>query len=293
VDAALELPMSPPDDSTDGDLWQTVLAQEPKPRVTVSGTGLMRALAALGDYADLKVPERSGRARRVAHLAAAAAATADFDSTDTSTLVHAALVHDLGVVAIPIQVLRASPHPGSAGWEQWRLHPHWTARVLARCSGLEKVAHAAGQHHERSDGSGYPTGLAGNQGRVAGVLACAVLYDELTTDTGASVEGAATGLRELAKRGGLDPRDVNAVLGGVGTVPGPRGRTPRWPAALTDREVDVLRMLAQGLTNRQIATRLGISIKTVGTHVEHVYDKAGVRSRAAATLFAMQRELVG
>lgn len=69
VDAALELPMSPLDDSPDEDLWQTVVALEPKPQVTVSGTRLMRALAALGDYADLKVPERSGRARRVARLA--------------------------------------------------------------------------------------------------------------------------------------------------------------------------------------------------------------------------------
>lgn len=75
-------------------------------------------------------------------LRAAAAATADFDSADTTTLVHAALVHDLGVVAVPFHALRASPHPGSADWEQWRLHPHWTARVLTRCSGLEKVAHA-------------------------------------------------------------------------------------------------------------------------------------------------------
>lgn len=125
------------------------------------------------------------------------------------------------------------------------------------------------------------------------MLAGTVLYDELTTDTRGSVEDAAATLRELAERGGLDPRDVDAVLGGVGTVPGRRGRTPSWPAGLTDREVDVLRMLARGLTNRQIATRLGISVTTVGTHVEHVYNKAGVRSRAAATLFAMQRDLVG
>jgi DNA-binding NarL/FixJ family response regulator len=58
------------------------------------------------------------------------------------------------------------------------------------------------------------------------------------------------------------------------------------PAGLTEREIDVLRLLALGHTNRDIAGSLGISAKTVGTHVEHIYTKADVRSRAAAALFA-------
>ena len=89
----------------------------------------------------------------------------------------------------------------------------------------------------------------------------------------------------------MDRGDVQAVLGAVG-VAAPRVAVER-PASLTEREVEVLCLLARGETNRQIADVLGISVKTVGAHVEHIYTKADVRSRAAATLFAMQHDLVG
>ena len=98
-------------------------------------------------------------------------------------------------------------------------------------------------------------------------------------------------LAALADAGALDRRDVHAVLEAAG-LDAPPARVDR-PAGLTEREVDVLGLLARGLTNRQIAAALCVSVKTVGAHVEHIYVKAGVRSRAAATLFAMQHDLVG
>jgi DNA-binding NarL/FixJ family response regulator len=56
--------------------------------------------------------------------------------------------------------------------------------------------------------------------------------------------------------------------------------------------VEVIRLLARGLTNKEIATRLGISTKTAGNHVQHVYEKIGVTTRAAAAFYAMQHGLV-
>ena len=64
------------------------------------------------------------------------------------------------------------------------------------------------------------------------------------------------------------------------------------PAGLTEREVDVLRLIARGRPNKEVARELGISAKTVGTHIEHVYAKAGVTTRAGATLFAMEHDLI-
>ena len=64
------------------------------------------------------------------------------------------------------------------------------------------------------------------------------------------------------------------------------------PAGLTEREVDVLRLIARGHANKQVAARLGISPKTVGHHIEHIYAKAGVTTRAGATLFAMEHGLL-
>jgi len=65
-----------------------------------------------------------------------------------------------------------------------------------------------------------------------------------------------------------------------------------WVAGLSDREVEVLRLVARGLSNQQIAARLSISKQTAGHHIRHIYDKIDVTTRAAATLFAMQHNLV-
>ncbi len=166
--------------------------------------------------------------------------------------------------------------------------------MRGRCSGLESVAAVAGRHHERLDGTGYPSGIVGDVGLVSGLLACAELYDERISPrpgrAAADPPLVAEEMVRLAGDGTLGQTDVEAVLDAVG-VPTPRVMVER-PAGLTEREIDVLGLLARGSTNRQIAERLGITARTVGSHVEHIYVKAGVRSRAAATLFAMQNDLL-
>lgn len=64
------------------------------------------------------------------------------------------------------------------------------------------------------------------------------------------------------------------------------------PAGLTAREVDVLRLLARGLSNKETAERLVISPKTVGNHVEHIYAKIDASNRAMASLFAIHHRLL-
>ena len=93
-----------------------------------------------------------------------------------------------------------------------------------------------------------------------------------------------------AKEGRLDPEAVDAVLSAAGHRV--RQRPRELPAGLTERELDVLLVLVRGESNQQIAEDLGISAKTVGHHVQHVYQKAGVRSRAAATVWAFEHDLV-
>jgi DNA-binding NarL/FixJ family response regulator len=93
-----------------------------------------------------------------------------------------------------------------------------------------------------------------------------------------------------ANNGRLDPEAVDAVLGAGGHRV--RQRPRELPADLTERELEVLLVLVHGGSNKAIADDLGISVKTVGHHVQHVYEKAGVRSRAAATLWAFEHDLV-
>ena len=128
----------------------------------------------------------------------------------------------------------------------------------------------------------------------AQLLAAADVYTALREDRphrAALDEGEARRLLvEEADTGRLDRRAVDAVLAAAGHRVPPTSVAR--PAGLTEREVDVLRLAARGYTNRAVATRLGISAKTVGHHLEHIYAKAGVTTRAGATLFAVEHGLL-
>jgi DNA-binding NarL/FixJ family response regulator len=150
------------------------------------------------------------------------------------------------------------------------------------------------QLRERLDGSGYPRGLAGAAiSRPARILAAADAYQAMHEPRphrpARSADEAAGALRAEVKTGRLDGDAVEGVLGAAGhRVP----RRREGPAGLTPREIEVLRLLARGLPNKEIAARLVISPKTVANHVEHIYTKIGASNRAAAGLFAMQHGLL-
>jgi len=88
--------------------------------------------------------------------------------------------------------------------------------------------------------------------------------------------------------GRLPPEAVHAVLQAAGQ---PR-RPPRRPAGLSARECEVLGLLARGLATKQVARQLGISAKTCDHHIQRLYSKAGVSTRAGATLFALEHGLL-
>jgi DNA-binding NarL/FixJ family response regulator len=150
-------------------------------------------------------------------------------------------------------------------------------------------------HHERLDGSGYHRGAFGAQVPAgARVLAAADAFQAMTQDRphrrGLAPEAAAAALAEEARAGRLDRECVRAVIEAAGQPP-PKVRTA-WPAGLSDREVEVLRLVARGLSNRAIAGRLYVSPRTAEHHVQHIYTKIGASTRAAAALFAMEHGLL-
>jgi HD-GYP domain-containing protein (c-di-GMP phosphodiesterase class II) len=186
------------------------------------------------------------------------------------------------------------PGPLSADeWEQVRLHPYATERVLSRSPFLSALAPVAGAHHERLDGSGYHRGASGSElAFPARLLAAADAYHAMTEPRPyrepLPAGQAADALAEDARAGRLDPDAVAAVLEASG-LEAPRLERP---AGLTEREAQVVAMLARGLQTKQLARALGISSKTADRHIQNAYRKIGVSSRAAATLFAMEHGLV-
>jgi DNA-binding NarL/FixJ family response regulator len=101
---------------------------------------------------------------------------------------------------------------------------------------------------------------------------------------------AADLLRAEARAGGLDGDAVAAVLRASGLRSGVRRARP---ADLTERQVEVLRLVAGGMSNRDIAKRLVISTRTAEHHVQDIYLKIGASTRAAVALFAMEHGLIG
>jgi DNA-binding NarL/FixJ family response regulator len=160
---------------------------------------------------------------------------------------------------------------------------------------LASIGMLAGSHHERLDGSGYHRGIRGPAlDQPARILAAADCYSAMREARAHrpaldASEAEAELLRE-AQEGRLDPEAVDAVLASAGHRVAKRLR--KLPAGLTPRELEVLLALVRGQSNQTIADGLGISAKTVGHHVQHVYEKAGVRSRAAATVWAFEHDLV-
>ena len=216
------------------------------------------------------------------------------DAATCEVLRRAALVHDLGRVAVENGIWDKRGPLTTSEWERVRLHPYYTERILARCGSIAALVQPAVSHHERLDGSGYHRSLPGAaQARSDRILAAADVFAALTADRphrAAHEPDAAARILEREAGSKLDPGAVACVLAAAGRRRAPSSRG--WPADLTEREVEVLRLIARGRTNRDVAERLFISPKTVGRHVENVYAKIGVSSRAAAALFAMQHRLL-
>lgn len=278
----------------DADVWAEVLDVEPEP-VRRSPTSQLDVVAEVfADMVDLKSPFTLGHSSGVAELAVAAASRVGLDEVRTTHLRRGALLHDLGRVAISGSVWEQPRGLRVAEWEQVRLHPYQTERILRRSRSLEEPARIAGMHHERQDGSGYHHGASGATIPIeARLLAAADAFQAMTQArphrAALPADQAAALLEAEARSGRLEGECVAAILAAAGQE---ASTPPSWPAGLTEREVEVLRLLAAGATNRRIGSQLGISPRTAEHHVQHIYDKIGGSTRAAAALFAMEHGLV-
>ncbi len=283
------------DDLDDARMWGQALESEPFPQVWIAGARVDAAFMAIATLTGLKSPWLRRHSTGVAELAEAAAWRMSLEADAVTVVRRAALAHDLGRVGVQNAIWEKPGPLGFGEWERVRLHPHFTERAFAQSSDLAPIGLVAGAHHERLDGSGYHRGTrAPALDQPCRILAAADCYGamrEARPYRPALDEPAAEAELLLeASEGRLDPQAVDAVLTAAGhRVP----KRPReLPAGLTEREIEVLFALVRGHSNQAIAGDLGISAKTVGHHVQHVYQKAGVRSRAAATVWAFENDLV-
>jgi len=274
--------------------WSVVIDGEPSLSIPLTEDEFDQALTAIANFVDLKSPYTLGHSAAVAELAAAAAAQLDMSADEQRLLRRSGLVIGFGRLGVSNAIWDKPGPLGTGEWERIRLHPYFTQRMLSQSPKLAELSAIAVQYRERLDGSGYPGGLrAGAISRPARVLAASDAYRSMREPRpyreSLTDEEAATELRSEVTAGRLDGDAVDAVLAVAGhRVPRRRDAA----AGLTTREVEVLRLVARGLTNKAIAQQLVISPKTAGNHVEHIYTKIGASNRAAASLFAMQQGLL-
>jgi HD-GYP domain-containing protein (c-di-GMP phosphodiesterase class II) len=278
----------------DSESWDAVLDREPAISRPLSAAELDDALAAISRFVDLKSPYTLGHSSAVAELASAAALAAGGTNDEASTLRRAALVARFGQLGVSNAIWDKARPLTASDWERIRLYPYLTGRMVERSSALRPLARIAVQARERLDGSGYPRGLSGASISWSGrLLAAADAYQAMLEPrphrAASGPDAAAAELRREVDRGFLDGRAVEAVLG----VAGHRvGRRRSGPGGLTDRELEVLQLIARGASTKQVAARLVISPKTAGTHIEHIYAKLGIANRAEAGLFAVEHGLL-
>lgn len=274
--------------------WDAVIGEEPALSRRLADADFEAALEAIADFIDVKSPFTIGHSRGVADLAGSAARVLGLGGQAATVVRRAGLMHDLGRLGVSNAIWDKKGQLTRVEAERVRLHPYLTERMLAYSPALAPLAAIAVQHHERLDGSGYPRGLPGGVMSLEGkVLAAADFYQSRTEPRphrpARTADDAAAELRAEVKAGRIDGQAVAAVLAAAGHR---TGRSQARPAGLTGREIEVLRLLARGLSNKEIAERLFISRRTANHHIEHIYAKTGTANRALASLFAASHGLI-
>ena len=276
---------------------ETILALEPLPHAVLDEAGCEEAFLAIADMIDMRMPFTFGHSRAVGALADAAARQMGLPAADIRQARWAGYTHDLGELSVPVSTWQR-PGPLSArDADAARLHPYHGERALAALSGESEAAVAALVlcHHERINGSGYHRWVRGpDLPPGARVLAAAEAFQTSREDRphrpALSAAAAAARLRTAVRDGGLDADAVEAVLTAAGQPS--RNAAPQRLAGLTPREIEVLRLIAAGRTAKEAARELEISPKTADNHIQSLYSKIGVTTRAGAALYALEHGLV-
>jgi len=276
--------------------WLHTLEQDPAcvDTAPVIGTDTT-SLELIADVIDLKLPWLTGYSRRVALVAADCAERLGLPAPSRQRLYRAGLVHGMGRAAVPNALWDQPGTPSESAMERLRLVPYWTARAARRIGSLAAEAELASHADERLDGSGFFRGVSGTaigpEARVLAVATQAVMLQTARPGRAAlSFDEALAQLQRDAQRGLFDA-DVVAALGGASRAPAPPpGAEPA--ALLTGREVEVLRCISLGESNKEAARTLGISPSTVRAHLENIFRKLECTTRAAATLKAMTTGLL-
>ena len=200
-------------------------------------------------------------------------------------------LHGLGRAAIPNSVWNRDGTLTAGEWERVRLAPHWTSRTVRQVGSLSAAAEIASHAFERLDGTGYFRGMNAQGTPIESrILAAAVAWVALRADRPWRVALSNDAAMAALLADGTGLRFDSHVLAALMRCNQPHAASAEAKAGtgplLTGRELEVLRRISLGDSNKGAAKRLGVSPSTVRTHLESVFRKLGCKSRGASTLRA-------
>jgi len=184
------------------------------PRLSKPLEAYLEVAARVADWADRRDAFEPGHAERVTSFCAMMAETLQLDDHDTASLLRAAMLHDIGKVALPVEVLHQKSPLEESQMRLIRTHPRKGAALLKALDRDEEVADTILYHHERPDGGGY-YGLAGGEIPLAArILAVAEVYDAMTSSRVRGPLSSEQALHELRGTRGrsLDGDCVDALV---------------------------------------------------------------------------------
>ncbi|MCC5815221.1 MAG: HD domain-containing protein [Leptospira sp.] len=248
-----------------------------------------------GKMVDLKSQFTVNHSSQVCELAIKIAESLSLDENEMDSLKLAAYLKDLGMLSIPNQIIESKSSLKISEKESIRLHPYTTMRILSPTNLPTAVSEIAGTHHERLDGSGYHRSLKDSGiSKSSRVLAVADQIVAMRSNRSYRKAFSETELKKEiykdVKDGKLCKNTVDAGLESLGYYI--KKSKPKNSFGLTEREIEVLQKISQGLTNPEIAKEFKLSPRTIQHHSIHIYNKMGVSSRAGATLLAIQNGII-
>ncbi|WP_086931119.1 HD domain-containing phosphohydrolase [Agarilytica rhodophyticola] len=280
------------DDITDCDILKIALdgAVLPESQTAEQGASIDVIIGLFSDYAALKQPQTISVSRIAADLCRRVAQRLGLKSESIDLVGHGAMLHRLGFVAVSNSALSSR-----IGDESFRLGSYWTERILSRAPSLSQQARLASMAFERLDGSGqYRNLTAPSISLEARILQVCVIYAELSSDLMTQMQPVQIRdeIKSLASAGTVDQRVVEALYSILDDQSASKANAPALAINLTAREHDVLQLVTQGMSNKEVAKSLAIAPKTVGTHLDNIYRKLKVSGRTAATMKALEYGLI-
>lgn len=182
-------PMNEPDGAYLGRLWffrdvtaQRKAEQQARTELERFGRSMLQTVSALASTAELRDPYTSGHQRRVSDMAVALARKIHVPAAEVEGIRIAAVLHDIGKISIPAEILNKPGRLSDAEFEIIKAHPGAGYEILKDIEFPWPVADMVRQHHERLDGGGYPQGLRGEQIiRGARILTVADVFESMSS----------------------------------------------------------------------------------------------------------------